>query len=393
MLKDKPKVSIVIPVFNGTNYLAQAIDSALAQTYNNIEVLVIDDGSTDSGATEKKALSYGDKIRYFRKPNEGVASALNFGIKKMEGEYFSWLSHDDLYERSKIADQIELVESLGGSHNIVACNARMLYQNGIKKPMKMDSQIFKHLSIFLATSARVGLNGCSLLIPRQALVESGGFNTSLPFTQDYDMWHRLGDKHGYRFVLLEKELVLYRVHANQDSLAKSELCVRAGDELRSKLLKEIPFSDYRGYFAERESNIDIFISDYKAYKESGHFHAASEMLRILFKYYDLHDKNKLYDIFLKEVDVHALKRMPLFRIKSSHFNVDDKKYVREAIPLLYSRIIGDNDILIPLKLSMPINMSELSASRRILWRISQNLKNEGIRITTQKLIKKVIQSH
>ena len=67
----KPLVSIIIPVYNGENYLQQAIDSALAQTYGNLEILVINDGSTDEGRTEQIALSYGDKIRYISKENGG----------------------------------------------------------------------------------------------------------------------------------------------------------------------------------------------------------------------------------------------------------------------------------------------------------------------------------
>ncbi|MDD4547058.1 MAG: glycosyltransferase family A protein, partial [Oscillospiraceae bacterium] len=93
-----PLVSIVIPVYNGSNYLAEAVDSALAQTYKNIEIVVVNDGSNDEGATEKVAKSYGDKIRYFSKENGGVSSALNLGIENMKGDYFSWLSHDDLYK-------------------------------------------------------------------------------------------------------------------------------------------------------------------------------------------------------------------------------------------------------------------------------------------------------
>ena len=91
-----PKVSIIIPVYNGSDYLQQSIESALAQTYKNIEVIVVNDGSNDNGATEKIANYYRDKIKYFSKPNGGVSSALNFGISKMEGEWFSWLSHDDI---------------------------------------------------------------------------------------------------------------------------------------------------------------------------------------------------------------------------------------------------------------------------------------------------------
>ena len=77
------KVTIVIPVYNGSNFMKVAIDSAIAQTYDNKEILVINDGSTDNGETEKIALSYGNKIRYIKKENGGVATALNLAIKEM----------------------------------------------------------------------------------------------------------------------------------------------------------------------------------------------------------------------------------------------------------------------------------------------------------------------
>ncbi len=103
-----PKVTIVIPVYNGEKYVKFAIDSAINQTYKNLEVLVVDDGSTD--ATEKIAKSYGDKIRYIKKKNGGVSSALNLAIKKMTGEYFSWLSHDDVYEPNKVECEINYLK-------------------------------------------------------------------------------------------------------------------------------------------------------------------------------------------------------------------------------------------------------------------------------------------
>ena len=68
-MKKNPKVSIIIPVYNGKDYMKEAIDSALSQTYKNIEILVINDGSTDNGATKRIAKSYGNKIRYFEKEN------------------------------------------------------------------------------------------------------------------------------------------------------------------------------------------------------------------------------------------------------------------------------------------------------------------------------------
>ena len=76
----EPKISIVIPAYKAANYLAEAIDSALAQTYSNVEIIVVNDGSPDDGATAAVAKSYGDKIRYFEKENGGSSSALNRGI-------------------------------------------------------------------------------------------------------------------------------------------------------------------------------------------------------------------------------------------------------------------------------------------------------------------------
>lgn len=85
-----PKVSIVIPAYNASNYLSEAIDSALAQSYDNIEIIVVNDGSKDGGATAEVAKKYDDKIRYFEKENGGSSSALNVGVQNMTGEWFSW---------------------------------------------------------------------------------------------------------------------------------------------------------------------------------------------------------------------------------------------------------------------------------------------------------------
>ena len=85
-----------------------------------MEVIVVNDGSNDDRATEKIALSYGERIRYFYKPNGGVATALNLGIEKMTGEYFSWLSHDDLYLPEKIEQEIVCLQRLRDFHAVIA---------------------------------------------------------------------------------------------------------------------------------------------------------------------------------------------------------------------------------------------------------------------------------
>ncbi len=106
MSSPNPFVSIVIPVYNGANYLREAIESALGQTYPDVEVIVVNDGSNDGGKTRDVALSFGNRIRYLEKTNGGVATALNLGVREMRGELFAWLSHDDVYYPEKIARQV-----------------------------------------------------------------------------------------------------------------------------------------------------------------------------------------------------------------------------------------------------------------------------------------------
>ncbi len=297
MLKTyNPKVSIVIPVYNGSNYLKEAIDSALAQTYKNIEIIVVNDGSNDNGATEKIAKSYGNKIKYYKKNNGGVATALNFGIKKMTGEYFSWLSHDDMYEKTKIEEQIGVLKEKETDNLIVACNARALFTNGIKKNEYIDKSTFDFIDIFLSTSAVTGLNGCSLLIPKKALEINDGFNVNLPYTQDYDLWFRLKDN--FKFVLLERNLVISRRHNEQDSVQKQKLCFDAADKLHYDFLNSLSNKRFEEFFIKNSKNIENYWNNYIVYKNNGYKKTASMMLKFLLFYYsksDVEEFNKIYN--------------------------------------------------------------------------------------------------
>ena len=143
-----PKVSIVIPAYNASNFLAEAIDSALAQTYPNVEIVVVNDGSKDNGATRDVASRYGDKIVYVEKDNGGSSSALNVGIENMTGEWFSWLSHDDLYYPQKLEKQMAYLNSLECSNReitnnvffaaseLINANRQVIMKHNLKKRKK-----------------------------------------------------------------------------------------------------------------------------------------------------------------------------------------------------------------------------------------------------------------
>ena len=186
-MKFNPKVSIIIPVYNGSNYLKEAIDSALAQTYKNTEIIVVNDGSNDKGATEKIAKSYGKKIRYFNKENGGVATALNFGIEKMTGEYFSWLSHDDIYYPEKVEKQVEVLSKLENKETIIYSNVEYIneFSETINITRYEDLYSSRQLSSGVLPVLKGLTNGCTMMIPKQLFKESGNFNEKLITCNDY----------------------------------------------------------------------------------------------------------------------------------------------------------------------------------------------------------------
>lgn len=226
--KQEPKVSIIIPVYNGFEYMKYAIDSALKQTYSNIEILVIDDGSNDNGKTKEIALSYGDKIRYFRKDNGGVSSALNYGIKEMTGEYFSWLSHDDVYSETKVEDSIEILRKYNqiSKKTIAYTDGMFIDSNGndlypLKKFFEKD-KIYSGMNVVEIMTKKGTLNGCCMLIPKVAFTEVCLFDEKLRYSQDSLMWYSLFLK-GYSLVSDGKLNVMNRVHAKQVTHTRRDL--------------------------------------------------------------------------------------------------------------------------------------------------------------------------
>lgn len=225
-----PKISIVIPAYNASNYLAEAIDSALEQTYPNVEIIVVNDGSRDDGATRAVALSYGDKIRYFDKENGGSSSALNVGIHNMTGEWFSWLSHDDLYIPEKLEKQIEYINALGvdcselpkhiffSASDLIDANGKTIRPSDPAQARSVQEKIaaFPHNGYLIAEPTEYLFHGCSCLVHRDAFANVGTFDERLRLLNDVDLWYRL-QAAGYQVHYLPNSLVKGRVHAKQVS--------------------------------------------------------------------------------------------------------------------------------------------------------------------------------
>lgn len=229
-----PKVSIIIPVYNGSNYMREAINSALAQTYNNIEIIVVNDGSTDD--TNKIAKSYGDKIRYFKKENGGVSSALNVGLREMKGDYFSWLSHDDVYYLDKIEKQVNHLSILQDKDVILYSNYDVINKKSKRiDRVKLNHHLLKIKPIYALL--RSAISGSTLLIPKKAFDEYGFFDEKLKCTQDYVKWFEMMES--YNFIHMQELLTKYRTHEFQDTV-KNPLVLTEGNELWIKIIKSTP---------------------------------------------------------------------------------------------------------------------------------------------------------
>lgn len=234
-----PLVSIIIPVYNGGNYLAEAIDSALAQTYAHCEIIVVNDGSTDGGQTEQIAKGYGSSIRYISQANGGVASALNLGISVMGGSFFSWLSHDDLYEPQKIESQLALMEASASEDMVVYSDYRLFSDDGRQTEIRQEETSPDGFRWRLVCSSSI--NGCTLLIPVHLLRAAGGFNEALRTTQDYELWFRLSAR--YRFVHLPQVLVAARCHQQQGIVTHSSLAQRESQALHAVFARDLRDQD------------------------------------------------------------------------------------------------------------------------------------------------------
>lgn len=248
-----PKVSIVIPVYNGERYLREAIDSALSQNYSNIEVIVVNDGSIDS--TSDIAKSYGDRIRYFEKENGGVSTALNLAIKHMEGEYFSWLSHDDIYYHNKIKDEIDalfrngdLTQVVYSDFDILEMPKRHLKHSGVEKIMKSYG---KNIVETGALAPALGfISGCSLLIPKHYFYKYGLFDENLRAVQDYKKWFEMF--RGKRILYISKPLIQSRLHSLQTTNTYKKIDMET-NYLYDMIINSMNESDLEG------SGMDLYL--------------------------------------------------------------------------------------------------------------------------------------
>ncbi|MEZ5326111.1 MAG: glycosyltransferase family A protein [Verrucomicrobiales bacterium] len=209
-----PLVSILIPCYNSEDYIAEAIESALAQTYPAVEVIVVDDGSNDD-STEVLA-SYGDRIRWKSIPNGGACAARNEALKMAKGDFIQFLDADDLLMPDKIARQLPLL--LSGDYDLVFCRGTIFGDGKPERAQKREILSPEGKDPF-AYCLHQGLSTLAPLHSRQILDQIGGFRAGVQFAQEYDMHVRLAAA-GARILFRDELLCRVRHHSSDARISQ-----------------------------------------------------------------------------------------------------------------------------------------------------------------------------
>jgi glycosyltransferase involved in cell wall biosynthesis len=204
-----PKVTVVIPVYNGERYIRDTLESVFAQTFQDYEVLCIDDGSTDGSAA--LLMSYGEQLRWVHQENAGQSATRNNGVALARGEYIAFLDQDDLWYPSKLAKQVAVLQA-EPDVVLVHCDYDRVDVEG--RMLQRGAGVVERAS---ALSSPLGcLIGEALIFPsammvrRVALERVGGFDSELRGFEDFDLIARL-EQRG-RFVMLTEIEMAYRFH-------------------------------------------------------------------------------------------------------------------------------------------------------------------------------------
>src|SRR5216683_7251951 len=211
MGNSNPLVSAIIPTYNRTHIICDAVESILAQTYRQIEVIVVDDGSKDD--TLPRLKQYGDRIRVVSQANAGPAAARNRGIAMAQGELIAFLDSDDLWLSTKIERQVALLQRAGESVPCCLSNIMMKWNSGDRASfdialLKPPAEQGVWLNVDEVLATRFVLFNQGIVIRRKVLEKIGGFDESIRYLEDVEFPLRLSLEGPWAFI--QTPLVIWR---------------------------------------------------------------------------------------------------------------------------------------------------------------------------------------
>jgi len=236
---DSDLVSVIIPVYNSEKFLKESIESVLSQTYHDIEIITINDGSTDDSI--KILNQYSDKIILIDQKNCGLAEAVNAGLRKMSGKWMKWLSPDDILYPNAIEILVKEAKKLP-ENTIIYSNWEMINEKG-KKMRDFYESNYNNLDNFdfnvkLLDAQQINVN--TVLI-HTSLFNQGCIMRPLDDTAaiDYDFFLRSAILYDIKFHLVEKNLLKYRIHKNQTSHKHILKSLQYLEKIKKDILSEL----------------------------------------------------------------------------------------------------------------------------------------------------------
>lgn len=204
----KPLISIIVPAYNAESHIKEAIESVLNQTYENLEIIVVDDGSSDKTSEIIKSIQ-DPRVVYFYQGNQGQSAARNTGIKATKGKYVAFLDSDDLFLPEKLEEQIGFLESHPDCE-VCYCKIYHFYNKETEKlfynPIESHSGF-----IFDKLLERNFINPLSVVLRKEILTKYGGFKNDWRRCDEQYLWLKLAF-HQVKFCYLDKVLAYYRIH-------------------------------------------------------------------------------------------------------------------------------------------------------------------------------------
>ena len=216
--KSTPIVSVIIPAYKVSGFIKETLESVLSQTFQDYEVIVINDGSPDTPRLEEQIKPYSHLITYLKQPNGGAGAARNAGIRAAQGEFVAFLDGDDVWLPNFLTAQLELLTSDDG-FDLVYADAINFTNAGLSHSTNMDMNPSEgEVTVESLISARCCVITSSVVVRRSKVVAVGCFDERFRNSQDFDLWLRLA-KHGARFTYQKRVLVHRRIY--QGSLASN----------------------------------------------------------------------------------------------------------------------------------------------------------------------------
>ncbi len=199
-----PRVSVVIPTYKSKRFISEAIDSVLRQTFEDREVIVVDDGCPE-GTGDFVEEKYGDSVRLIRQENAGPGAARNTGITSSSGEWVAFLDSDDWWEPEKLEVQLALADE-HPEYGLISSSYYKDEKGKYEERTRHGPSGWVYREVFMANYIRTS----TVMIRRDCFDRVGLFDTSLPLTQDYDLWLRMS--HDYPVGYINRPLATYRHH-------------------------------------------------------------------------------------------------------------------------------------------------------------------------------------